>query len=36
MFTPNLDKPFVQKINFKVKDNPKIFMINAKGQGVNY
>ena len=36
MFTPNLDKPFAQKINFKVKDNPKIFMINAKGQGVNY
>lgn len=36
MFTPNVDKPFVQKINFKVKDNPKIFMINAKGQGVNY
>jgi hydrocephalus-inducing protein len=36
MFTPNLDKPFIQKINFKVKDNPKIFMINAKGQGVNY
>lgn len=36
MFTPNLDKAFVQKINFKVKDNPKIFLINAKGQGVNY
>ena len=36
MFTPNVDKQFVQKINFKCKDNSKIFIINAKGQGVNF
>lgn len=36
MFTPHMDKQFVQKINFKCKDNPKIFVLNAKGQGVNY
>jgi hypothetical protein len=31
MFTPNVDKQFLQKINFKCKDNSKIFIINAKG-----
>lgn len=36
MFTPNVDKQFVQKISFKCKDNPKIFIINAKGQGTNF
>jgi len=36
MFTPNIDKAFVQKINFKCKDNSKIFVLNAKGQGVNF
>ena len=36
MFTPNLDKPFQQKIQFKCKDNPKVFVLNAKGQGVNF
>lgn len=36
MFTPNSDKPFTQKLTFKCKDNPKQFLLNVKGQGVNY
>lgn len=36
MFTPNVDKLLIQKINFKCKDNPKIFVLNVKGQGVNF
>jgi len=31
MFTPNIDKALVQKINFKCKDNPKVFVLNVKG-----
>ena len=36
MFTTNSDKPFLQKLTFKCKDNPKQFILNVKGQGVNY
>ena len=36
MFIPNSDKPFLQKLVFKCKDNPKQFILNAKGQGINY
>ena len=36
MFIPNSDKPFLQKLTFKCKDNQKQFILNAKGQGVNY
>ena len=35
MFVPNSDKPFVEKLQFKCKDNPKQFILNVKGQGVN-
>jgi hypothetical protein len=36
MFTPNSDKAIAQKINFKCKDNTKIFVLNTKGQGIYY
>jgi hydrocephalus-inducing protein len=36
MFTPNSDKPFLQKLNFRCKDNPKQFVLNVKGQGIHY
>ena len=36
MFIPNSDKQFTQKLTFKCKDNPKQFILNVKGQGVNY
>jgi hydrocephalus-inducing protein len=36
MFIPNSDKPFVQKLTFRCKDNTKQFVLNAKGQGVNF
>jgi len=36
MFTPNSDKQFLQKLNFRCKDNPKQFVLNVKGQGIHY
>lgn len=36
MFTPIIDKPLVQKISFKCKDNSKVFILNVKGQGIFY
>ena len=34
MFIPTGEKEFVQKLAFKVADNPKHFVINAKGHGL--
>ena len=36
LFTPNGDKPFTQKLTFKCTDNLKPFILNTKGQGINY
>lgn len=36
LFTPNGDKPFTQKLAFKCTDNPRQFILNTKGQGINY
>lgn len=36
MFTPTVDKAIISKVSFKCKDNPKVFILNVKGQGVNY
>ena len=36
LFTPNGDKPFTQKLAFKCTDNPRHFILNTKGQGINY
>lgn len=36
MFIPNSDKPFTQKLTFRCKDNQKQFILNVKGQGINY
>ena len=36
MFTPNSDKQFTQKLSFRCKDNPKLFVLNVKGQGIHY
>ena len=36
MFTPNADKPFNQKLAFKCSQNQKQFVLNVKGQGINY
>ncbi len=36
MFIPNSDKPFSQKLTFRCKDNNKPFIMNVKGQGINY
>lgn len=36
MFTPNSDKLFTQKLTFKCRDNTKFFVLNVKGQGINY
>jgi hydrocephalus-inducing protein len=35
MFTPHSDKAFAQKLAFKCKENPKQFVLNVKGQGIN-
>jgi hypothetical protein len=35
MFVPNSDKPFTEKLNFKCKENPKQFVLNVRGQGIN-
>ena len=36
MFTPSADKPYVQKLAFKCNQNQKQFILNVKGQGINY
>ena len=36
MFTPNADKPFSQKLAFRCSQNQKQFILNVKGQGINY
>ena len=36
MFTPNADKAFTQKLVFKCTQNNKQFILNVKGQGINY
>ena len=36
MFTPNADKAFGQKLVFMCKQNNKNFILNVKGQGINY
>lgn len=35
MFVPNSDKPFAEKLQFKCRENPKQFILNVKGQGIN-
>lgn len=35
MFVPNSDKSFLEKLQFKCKDNPKQFILNVKGQGIH-
>ena len=36
MFTPNADKPFNQKLAFRCSQNQKQFILNVRGQGINY
>ena len=37
MFIPNQgEKQFSQKLTFRCKDNPKQFILNVKGLGINY
>jgi hydrocephalus-inducing protein len=36
MFTPNADKPFNQKLAFRCAQNQKQFILNVRGQGINY
>jgi hydrocephalus-inducing protein len=36
MFTPGADKPYAQKLIFKCNKNQKQFVLNVKGQGINY
>ena len=36
MFMPVQEKQLAQKLNFKVKENPRLFTLNAKGTGISY
>lgn len=36
MFMPVQEKQILQKLNFKVKENPRLFTLNAKGTGISY
>jgi len=36
MFIPSADKLYTQKLAFKCNQNPKLFILNVTGQGINY
>ena len=36
MFIPSADKLYTQKLAFKCNQNPKLFILNVSGQGINY